>query len=176
MENNRTLLKIILVLQGLIILWLSGLSYLSLQQNFSPQATAEAENNSPSQAVKPVKPLGSKTLGQVRADQIKPTSILFEKEVFDFGTVEEGQEVKHIFKFKNTGTEPLYITTAKGSCGCTVPTWSQEAVDVGKTGQIEVVFDSKNRIGKNEKHVLVEGNFPSLKLQIQGEVIALKSK
>jgi len=47
--------------------------------------------------------------------------IEFEESEFDFGTIEQGTAVEHIFKFKNTGEAPLVIVDAKSSCGCTVP-------------------------------------------------------
>jgi len=49
------------------------------------------------------------------------TSISYPETEFDFGEIEEGEKVTHEFKFKNTGKEPLVISKAQGSCGCTVP-------------------------------------------------------
>ena len=42
------------------------------------------------------------------------TTMVFEQSDFDFGSVKEGEKVKHTYKFKNTGKEPLIISTAKG--------------------------------------------------------------
>lgn len=79
------------------------------------------------------------------------TKIKFDEMEFDFGTVKDGEKVTKIFKFKNDGGEPLVISNATGSCGCTVPEWPKEAIAPGKSGEIKVVFDSK---GKGTK----EGN------------------
>lgn len=73
------------------------------------------------------------------------TKIEFEEEVFDFGEVMDGDKVKHEYKFKNTGSEPLIISNAKGSCGCTVPSWPREPIPPGEEGVIMVQFDSKNK-------------------------------
>jgi hypothetical protein len=73
------------------------------------------------------------------------TSIKFDEEVYDWGTVNDGDKVTHVFKFKNTGKEPLIISNAKGSCGCTVPEWPKDAIAPGKSGEIKVVFDSKGK-------------------------------
>ena len=70
------------------------------------------------------------------------TKIAFSETDFDFGTVKDGEKVTHNFKFTNNGTEPLIISNAQGSCGCTVPEWPKEAIAPGKTGEIKVVFDS----------------------------------
>ena len=49
------------------------------------------------------------------------------------------------FKFINTGKEPLIISKANASCGCTVPEWPKDAIAPGKSGEIKVVFDSKGK-------------------------------
>lgn len=86
------------------------------------------------------------------------TSIEFAESSFDFGTVTEGETVEHTFKFKNTGSEPLIISDAKGSCGCTVPSKPTAPIAVGETGEITVRFDSKNKKGQRNQKVTVTGN------------------
>ncbi len=86
------------------------------------------------------------------------TSIEFEETTFDFGTINEGEKVAHTFKFKNTGSEPLIFSNAKGSCGCTVPTWPREPIAVGGTGEVSVEFNSKNKKGKRNQKVTLTGN------------------
>lgn len=73
------------------------------------------------------------------------TTIEFENSTYDFGTIDEGEKVQYAYKFKNTGTEPLVISNAKGSCGCTVPNWPREPIAPGGTGEIMVEFDSKGK-------------------------------
>ena len=100
------------------------------------------------------------------------TGIEYESDKFNFGVVDEGEIVKHIFKFKNTGKEPLIISNAKGSCGCTVPTWPKEPVPPGGMGEIKVEFNSKGKPGPQSKRVTVTANTnPSeTYLEISGEV------
>jgi hypothetical protein len=86
------------------------------------------------------------------------TTVVYEHTDFDFGDVKEGEKVKHTFKFKNTGSEPLIISNAKGSCGCTVPKWPSEPIAPGASSQIEVEFDSKGKPGKQTKRVTVTAN------------------
>ena len=73
------------------------------------------------------------------------TTIEFESSTYDFGTIQEGEKVQYAYKFKNTGSEPLVISNAKGSCGCTVPNWPREPIAPGGTGEIMVEFDSKGK-------------------------------
>ncbi|HAQ39129.1 MAG TPA: DUF1573 domain-containing protein [Saprospirales bacterium] len=73
------------------------------------------------------------------------TTVEYEGEVHDFGKVMEGDIVTHVFKFKNTGDEPLILKDVKASCGCTAPSWSRTPIAPGKKGEIEVRFDTKGR-------------------------------
>ena len=73
------------------------------------------------------------------------TSIEFEETEFDFGMVMEGEKVSHTYKFKNTGSEPLIISNAKATCGCTVPSWPREPIAPGESSEIKVQFDTKNK-------------------------------
>ena len=86
------------------------------------------------------------------------TTIQYDQPVFDFGTIDEGEIVKHAYKFKNTGSEPLVISNAKGSCGCTVPTWPKEPVPPGGEAVINVEFNSKGKPGPQSKRVTVTAN------------------
>lgn len=88
------------------------------------------------------------------------TSISFKEENHEFGNVEVNSENKHSFVFTNTGNEPLKITNAKGSCGCTVPKWPKDPIMPGQSEQIDVVFrPSKGQAGsKQTKTVTVSAN------------------
>jgi len=82
----------------------------------------------------------------------------FEKTEHDFGKIPQDKSVEYTFKFKNTGTEPLVISDARGSCGCTVPQYSREPIPVGGTGEIQVSFDPKGKTGIQRKTVTVTAN------------------
>lgn len=100
------------------------------------------------------------------------TTMEFEETEFDFGVIDEGENVSHTYKFTNTGNEPLVITNAKGSCGCTVPQWPKEPIQPGESNEIKVEFNSKKKTGKQQKRVTIEANIPGGKtfLTIKGEV------
>jgi len=83
--------------------------------------------------------------------------ITFESDLHDYGTVKYNADGSCEFKFKNTGKEPLVISTARGSCGCTVPTWPKEPIMKGQTGIIKVHYDTK-RPGAFSKTVTIESN------------------
>jgi hypothetical protein len=86
------------------------------------------------------------------------TVISFDDTKHKFGTIKEGEVVKHAFHFKNTGSNPLFISNAVASCGCTVPSYPKAPVPPGGEGDIVVQFNSKGRAGHQQKNVLVYSN------------------
>ena len=99
--------------------------------------------------------------GEVKAEE-KPEGPLpafeFIETEHDFGTINEGDVVEHTFKFKNTGEAPLIIQSAKGSCGCTVPTWPKDPIPVGGEGEITAQFNSKGKPNIQNKTVTITAN------------------
>lgn len=87
----------------------------------------------------------------------KAPEITFEKTTHDFGTLKKGSPVVYKFKYKNTGKEPLIIFDCKAGCGCTTPRCSKEPLKPGKTGYIEVHYDSM-RVGHFGKEIMVTSN------------------
>lgn len=77
---------------------------------------------------------------------------------YDFGTVTEGEVVTQTFKFTNTGSEPLIISDAKGSCGCTVPSKPTAPIAPGEEGEVTVQFNSKNKKGPRNQKVTITAN------------------
>ncbi|MES2394714.1 MAG: DUF1573 domain-containing protein [Bacteroidota bacterium] len=99
--------------------------------------------------------------------------ITFSEEKHDFGNVTQGEKVSYSFIFKNTGGSDIVISSAQGSCGCTVPTYSKQPVKAGQEGKIDVVFDSEGKSGLVEKTItLVTNCNPSTKtLTISASII-----
>ena len=96
------------------------------------------------------------------------TSVQLIDSVYNFGSVAEGEKVTYNFRFKNSGTKPMVISNTFASCGCTVPEKPEKPIMPGETGFIKVVFNSKGKIGHNEKNITVMANtnpaFPTLLL------------
>lgn len=90
----------------------------------------------------------------------------------DYGKIEKGSDKVRKFSFTNTGNEPLVIKSAKGSCGCTVPTYPQEPIMPGETKTIDVSYDT-NRPGPFTKTVTLTTNETpdTHTLTIKGEVL-----
>lgn len=114
-------------------------------------------------------------VGSTGSTIVSGAEITFDKDVHDFGNMKQGGDATYEFKFKNTGTEPLVISNARGSCGCTVPQWPQEPIKPGASSTIKVTYDSK-RVGPINKSVTITsnaGNEPTKVLRITGNIEAV---
>ena len=76
----------------------------------------------------------------------------------DFGTVTEGDKLRHVFVLKNPGKEPLLISGARASCGCTVAALKSKSIPPGGNGEIDATFDTHNRVGLSRTTITVESN------------------
>ncbi len=112
-------------------------------------------------------------LAKKRDQEIKEGSaiISFEKSEHDFGTINEGDIVETIFAFTNVGKSELIITSAKGSCGCTVPQWPKEPIMPGESAEIKVKFNSSGKPNLQQKQVTLVTNTESGK-----EILTIKAQ
>ena len=97
--------------------------------------------------------------------------ITFTETTHEFGILKKGSSVTYKFIFMNTGKEDLILYDCKKGCNCTTVKYTQEPVKPGKTGFIEVHYDS-TRIGHFSKELLVTSNAktPVLDLYIKGTI------
>lgn len=127
---------------------------------FSMVAVAQsAEPTTPT----PTEETESKTGGPVMS---------LESNTVDFGTMKQHGEPLRKVTFTNTGTEPLVIKNARGSCGCTVPTWTKEPILPGESSEIEIRY-ATNRLGKINKTVKIttnEGGDPHV-IKVVGNIL-----
>ncbi len=75
-------------------------------------------------------------------DSANYTSVQWEDSLVNFGTVKQGDKIHILFHCKNTGTKPLFIVAVQPSCGCTVASYTKEAIAPGAQGNVDAIFDS----------------------------------
>ena len=111
-------------------------------------------------------------------DSLPAAGIMVDSSFFDFGTVKQGAVVKHVFRFTNTGSSPLFISTVKTTCGCTVPDWPKDSVPPGGKGEIKVEFNTANKSGRQLKvlWVVANTNPAETALQVSGEIKVPKKR
>lgn len=103
--------------------------------------------------------------------------IKVDKEIHDYGTIENGANGMCVFKVTNTGNQPLIISTCSGSCGCTVPKCPETPILPGASSEITVKYDTE-REGPINKSVTINSNAannPALIIKIKGNVKAKKT-
>lgn len=100
------------------------------------------------------------------------TNMTFKKEIYNFGEIPMGKSVSTLFRFLNTGKNPLLVKDVTTSCGCTVPEWSKGIIKPNESGEIKIVYDAKypgyfNKTimvvynGKNSpQQLIIEGKVP----------------
>lgn len=103
----------------------------------------------------------AQSLKSAKTTKAAGPQIEFMEVKYDFGSIKQGDIVDHTFKFKNTGTQPLVISNVGVSCGCTVPAWTKEPVQPGKTGTISAKFNSAGKMGMQTKVLTVDSNSAS---------------
>jgi Protein of unknown function (DUF1573) len=96
-------------------------------------------------------------VGEASKERAK-TTVKWETVEHDFGTIKQGDSVEYEFRFTNTGSEPLIIEDAKGSCGCTVPQKPSGPVAPGASDVIKVKFNSAGKSGAQKKTVTLTAN------------------
>ena len=97
--------------------------------------------------------------------------LTFAEPVHTFGSIDEGTEARHVFRFTNTGDAPLVLTDVQTSCGCTTPAYTTDAVAPGESGEVTVVYDSAGRPGPFTKRIGVSTADETVGLQITGTVV-----
>lgn len=112
-------------------------------------------------------------LGFSLTAQDAAAKIEFKSETVDYGEIAKGSDGVRIFEFTNTGTAPLIVSKVSSSCGCTIPKKPEDPILPGKTGEIQVKYDT-NRVGPIRKAITVISNAdtPTKVLKIKGEVKA----
>ena len=110
--------------------------------------------------------------GAVAVGSANGAQITVDKEVHDYGTINQNEDGTCEFKITNSGNAPLIISKCKGTCGCTVPTCTQEPIAPGASTIIKVEYDTK-KAGPINKSVLIYSNAanePTKTLRIKGNV------
>ncbi|WP_395053165.1 DUF1573 domain-containing protein [Flavobacterium sp.] len=125
--------------------------------------------NAQTKAKKTKKAVTSK-VATPKTPTVEGAGMLFESDVIDYGTIPHNADGKREFVFVNNGNKPLIITSANGSCGCTVPTYPKEPIAPGEKAVIGVKYDT-NRAGQPfEKTITLKSN------AVQGETKLLTIK
>ena len=79
-------------------------------------------------------------------------AIAIENPIWDFGEVEAGRTLRHVFRVGNRGSEPLRIHQVDSTCSCTVAGFDEE-IAPGAVGVIEVDLYTDDQDGPFAVHL-----------------------
>jgi hypothetical protein len=96
----------------------------------------------------------------------------FDKTVHEFADLTQGNPGTAAFTLTNDGKEPLIISSAKASCGCTNLTYGKDPIMPGKSTTISATYNAA-AVGPFVKTITVVTNASDqpVVLQIKGKVI-----
>lgn len=109
--------------------------------------------------------------GQQRENAPK---IKFDSRDFNFGSVKQGEIIKHSFMLTNLGEEDLIIRKVTPNAGCIIETQPKQTIKKGEKTSIDVIINTRERIGKIHKTVTVISNDPenpTIMLSLFGSLI-----
>jgi hypothetical protein len=140
----------------ILIPFLLGLVLFSCEPNVSVDNTPKKEGLSKADIIRmPVS-------ANPQVDTTLVAKMTFEETVHEFGTVLEGKQVEHVFKFKNTGKVPLLISDSKTTCGCTVPNFPKDPIAPGESGEVSVKFNTAGKKKEQNKPIsLIANTYPA---------------
>jgi len=132
-----------------VILIAIGASYLHFRNSEVKEVKAASENGKVAVATVNISP------ATLPVKEKAPGRIVFEEKFFDFGTITEGDIIKHKFKFKNEGEGTVKILKTEASCGCTTMKGVLKDYAPGESGEMDVEIDTKGKKGIIVKTVTV---------------------
>ncbi len=103
--------------------------------------------------------------------------ISFSEYEHDFGKVKAGEKIACFFTYTNSGDGSLVINSVSTSCGCTVPKYDKRPLAPGKSGTLEVIFNTAGYNGVQSKTVTIQSNAttPVVIVRILAEVLSSNS-
>ena len=112
------------------------------------------------------------------AQEVPKTKIGFPEVQWDFGTINQGDIVKHDFVFTNEGENDLILKEVKPTCGCTALDWPKDPIPPGESGIIVTQFNSRGKMGQQYKYFTIRYNGePEMeRVSFKGNVVAPKPK
>ena len=94
--------------------------------------------------------------------------------VFEFGNIERGTSMSHVFKVRNVGKSPLFVEVASTTCKCTVGNLSKKEVGPNEESEVLLEWVAKTGPGPFRHGAVLSTNDPtqtSIDLTVEGQVV-----
>ena len=93
-------------------------------------------------------------------DLANAPQIEYNSRTFDFGEIPAGKKVEYTFKITNKGKKVLIIRNVTASCDCTAGQPASNTIQPGGETTMKVTFDSREKVGMQNKIITVISNDP----------------
>ncbi|MBI4027385.1 MAG: DUF1573 domain-containing protein, partial [Verrucomicrobia bacterium] len=94
-------------------------------------------------------------LGLMFLPSVALAQLSWENKLLDFHPTYAEKSVSGAFAFKNAGNYPVKILSVQSNCGCTTTKLDKNLYEPGESGQIVATFTIGQRIGFQQKDILV---------------------
>ena len=94
--------------------------------------------------------------------------------VFEFGKIERGTSMSHVFKVRNVGELPLHVEVTSTTCKCTVGNLSKKEVPPNEESEVLLEWVAKTGPGPFRHGAVLSTNDPSqpsIDLTVEGQVV-----
>ncbi len=125
------------------------------------EAKKKAEEDKKAKAAAKAKKAEEKRKAEARAKKAAEANAAkfeFKSTEHKYGWITEGEVIAHEFEFTNVGKKPLIIQSVDAACGCTIPEYPPEPTPPGASNKIKVTFDTKGKVGTQNKKVTIVAN------------------
>ena len=119
--------------------------------------------------------LGIKPSKLAQIDTVHFTTIQWINPVQNFGKAKEGDSVVIVFRCKNTGDNPLFLSDIHSPCGCTIPRYTEKVILPGEADELPVHFNTAGQDKNVHKSIVVTSNTSNgakHTLLFEGEIIS----
>ena len=104
------------------------------------------------------------------AKKTETETLKLKETTYDFGKIQQGRPVTHVFEITNTGSTVLLLANVQASCGCTTPEWSKDPIQPGATAAIKVGYNAASEGNFNKTITIQYDNDKTKVLNITGTV------
>lgn len=169
-QRRRSILTAVFGVLGLALLG-AGI-YLYLQQEQDVQAAGEYTD---AEVAREQPFVAGHEMGEGPPIPFLPSgdpqpNIVVPETSYDFGRIGPQDKVEKTFIIRNDGEEPLTISRAYTTCGCTTAEFSASVIPPGQVATVKVVFDAgfHDTAGQTVRRgIIIENNDPD---QSQAEI------
>lgn len=105
---------------------------------------------------------------------IQDSTIKWVSSIIDLGEVPLNVPATAIFEFSNLSSEPVFITSVRSSCGCTVPDYSKEPVLPKTSSTVSAVYNARTLGAFLKTVTVITNDNKEHKLTLKGKVVENK--